>query len=709
MGDLFPQSNALWSLTSLGGNTFNHNGQNWPPPGGMAGGAILQRSTASANGEFFYVEQFFVHGGEIPDDVNDMTRSSVGEGDDGLNEKRVSGNLWCLERRWKWQNAGAANDMSNSEGCFVEDSPLQWRQFSPSTAPRYAHTFEAVYFGDKWYLVTFFGDVSGWKGEIFDVSCGEWIVPASRLPVLAGEYSNPFLPLVERVRVANTYFENTMDALSATGDVMPKAHNMVTNVREIPDDAGRYLHSTVCVKHFGDSTHTMYIFGGLNDGGDRLAPNDVLAVRLSANNFGALQLEVSRPACAGEPPCPRAGHAGCSLTSSVMVICGGCVDEPDMDEADQRSLLQDVYMLDLSTFVWSKAHTQSPIPLPLRMLFQMIPDRTGSRLIVFGGSESVAGVDVDDDWVFIGAITMKYSDGAADSSRDDSKSNRSFGVGSEDISEEPANVQYLVEWKRVVAFDGPFAKELCSAACVAVPAASGIGHIPPFSDDMGVRCYCFGGSANLTDTNALTELRITAADLDRDMTNLNSVDGDMELADEASSYYEEDEGDDLMGEEQSETSSNTVHSSCCHSDRDSTDAPQCDGRIEPKNRSLPDANAFMRLSYDTTTSAAPSMGCTDASAAHTPQISPDNPTAKKIVSIAPELERRPSHQQPGGLSGGDNAGIIQLLQVMLVRMESGFNAVNARITALDRRMESMESTMKLHQSASHVFASLPSS
>lgn len=74
----------------------------------------------------------------------------------------------------------------------------------------------------------------------------------------------------------------------------------------------------------------------------------------------------------GSVPSPRMGHAAC-LVASTLYVHGGF--------SDYHQVHQDLYSLDLSTFIWSRVEAQ--IPLPACFSHSMTP--IGKYLMLFGG------------------------------------------------------------------------------------------------------------------------------------------------------------------------------------------------------------------------------------------------------------------------------------------------------------------------------------
>lgn len=107
------------------------------------------------------------------------------------------------------------------------------------------------------------------------------------------------------------------------------------------------------------------------------------------NDLCALEVETlvwRKVRCHGDLPPPRYGHSLCMLGSRIFIFGG---------RTEKSKYLNDIYMLDLDTYIWAKVSTSTSSPLP-RMGHTCV--MVGTRMAMFGGYNG--NKTFDDFWVF---------------------------------------------------------------------------------------------------------------------------------------------------------------------------------------------------------------------------------------------------------------------------------------------------------------------
>ncbi|RNF27498.1 uncharacterized protein Tco025E_00234 [Trypanosoma conorhini] len=121
-----------------------------------------------------------------------------------------------------------------------------------------------------------------------------------------------------------------------------------------------------------------YMFGGLD--ADMNLCNRLLQVGL---NFakGSPSLAVEALQTTGNLPPPRTHHSA-GGTAAHLLVFGG-----ETDDAEQTN---DMYMLDVTTLVWTRIKTESPVPPP-RLLAGPLLFVSPQVCVIYGGAHFVSG------------------------------------------------------------------------------------------------------------------------------------------------------------------------------------------------------------------------------------------------------------------------------------------------------------------------------
>lgn len=107
------------------------------------------------------------------------------------------------------------------------------------------------------------------------------------------------------------------------------------------------------------------------------------------NDLYAIEVETlvwRKVKCHGDIPPARYGHSLCLLGSRVFIFGG---------RGDNKKYFNDIYMMDLDTYIWAKISTSTSSPLP-RMNHTAV--MVGTRMAIFGGYNGRK--TFDDFWVF---------------------------------------------------------------------------------------------------------------------------------------------------------------------------------------------------------------------------------------------------------------------------------------------------------------------
>jgi len=149
---------------------------------------------------------------------------------------------------------------------------------------------------------------------------------------------------------------------------------------------------------------TLYMFGGEHSARHPVN-NTLYALDLGTPDSAWREVRVT-----GEIPSPRFGHAQAVMGESIYIFGGR------MGVAVDEKLLNDLYMLNTRTFVWTKVDQKGTLPCP-RSFHKMVS--AGGKLYVFGGCPSegrLADLHVFDPaggaWSALESSTMEGRGGA---------------------------------------------------------------------------------------------------------------------------------------------------------------------------------------------------------------------------------------------------------------------------------------------------------
>lgn len=397
----------------------------------------------------------------------------------------------------------------------------KWERLAPTNVDRMAHTMHVVEFHRKKYLLVFGGyNPSGIKPELFDLDAQEWVTK-----------NNQYLPICEKRRtttIALTSEGDPQRSLETTTSLDRISHGYETvNVVQhflVEDKTDRYLHSSVCVKHVTKTTHTMYVFGGIEvsegcpiagvvaleldddhiemDLADQLFECDLARKCDQHTSLSGTHIDVRKLECSGEAPHARYGHQACALGTEAMLVYGGF----DADCVRLDFFL--VHRLDLNTLHWTAIDVQE-LP-PQRMLFSMIVDSTNSRIVAVGGSEP--SLSDEDDAVADRSLDTFVAHITADTELD--------------TDTQELTIKYSMTWRRVTKNVGCFPKTFSAPACCSIFCGDDDGaafmslheNTASCDESLGIACLFFGGQSNVDNshTSMLTTLRVSSRELEDD-------------------------------------------------------------------------------------------------------------------------------------------------------------------------------------------------